>query len=187
PRTLNSATRLVLVLRQVRAELAPRVAGKFRALLGEVGAFPARQFIALEIQGQGLDLDRATADAALAGRMVPALGVERVGPRGGAEQAGDLLLAQPRTQLVHRFLLHQVALVDGLLVQDTAAGNGERKGGDQQQATKAGHAGEGDGEWPDDTLPAPPAAACSTRPPRPNPAAPWRDAGVPMRGCGNRK
>src|SRR5690606_10320872 len=74
PRTLNSATRLVLVLGQVRAELAQRVAGKFRVLLGEVVAFPARQFIVLEIQGQGLDLDRATAVDALAGRIVPALG-----------------------------------------------------------------------------------------------------------------
>src|SRR5690606_19424137 len=138
-RTLASAAALVLVLGDVRAELAQRLARQLQVLLGEVLAFPAHQGVVLEVQRQGLDLHVALAVGALAGGVVPALVVEGIGQRGGAEQAGDLLLAQARAQLVHRLLFHQVALVDRLLVQDAATGEGQAGGSDQQQAGQAWH------------------------------------------------
>jgi hypothetical protein len=59
--------------------------------------------------------------------------VERIGNGRGAQQRGDLLLALPDLQLGHGIFPDQVALIDGLLVDDAAPGGGQGDGGDQQE------------------------------------------------------
>src|SRR5690606_25728942 len=67
----------------------------------------------------------------LAGGVVPAVVVERVGDRRRAQQHLDLLLAHAHLELVDGLLVHQRALVDGLLVDDAATGGGDRNEGGQ--------------------------------------------------------
>jgi hypothetical protein len=66
--------------------------------------------------------------------------VERIGDGRRAEQGDDLLLALAHGQLVRIALFDQVTLVDRLFVQNSAPGNGEGHGGDQQEIThREGH------------------------------------------------
>ena len=66
--------------------------------------------------------------------------MERVRDRGGAEQSVDLLLALAHLQLTDGLLPDQVALIDGLLIDDAAARGGQGNGGDQQEIAHRGMA-----------------------------------------------
>lgn len=72
----------------------------------------------------------------LSGGVVPAIVVEGVLDRGRAEQAEDLLLVHSGLQLFDRAFFQQVALVDGLTVDNAAAGSGRGNSEDEQKCTQ---------------------------------------------------
>src|SRR5690606_38645975 len=128
---------LLVVLGQV-AEAAHAL-GQLLVLLLEVVAFPAGNGVVLEPDGQVLHVHGTHAVGTLRGGVVPAIVMEGIGDRRRAQEHLDLLPGHPDLQLVHRRLVEQVALVDRLLVQDAAAGDGAGDGGGEQEG-KA-HAG----------------------------------------------
>ena len=134
---LERSAALVAFAREI-AE-AGHLLGQADFVIGEVFAFPAHQGIAVEVEGEVLDLGLSEAPS-LGREVVPARLVEGIADRWAAEQNQNLATGHAFLQLFDVLGLDQVALMNRLAVDDAAAGH--RHGDDEGEGYSA-HPGSG--------------------------------------------